>query len=158
MTVRDHVDLSFAPIAEVGARMRDGQLSSVELVEHCHLISRRARVPFDAASFDVSNIESDRAGINASLFADMDALVLPTLTAPAPTVDDARARGDLAVSPDNTFFCNYFGLPAISIPAGVDRNGLPLGLQFVGPQGRDDQVLALANAYQRASGWRYAAP
>ncbi len=115
-------------------------------------------VPFEDASFDLSNIERDRAAINASLFGDVDAIMLPTLTAPAPTVDDARARGAMAVSADNTFFCNYFGLPAISIPGGVDPNGLPLGVQFVGPRGGDDQVLALARAYQRATGWRYAPP
>jgi aspartyl-tRNA(Asn)/glutamyl-tRNA(Gln) amidotransferase subunit A len=75
--------------------------------------------------------------------------VLPTLAAPTPTVDEARERGALAVAPDNTFFCNYYGLPAISVPAGVDSNGLPLGIQFVGPRGGDYQLLALATAYGR---------
>jgi aspartyl-tRNA(Asn)/glutamyl-tRNA(Gln) amidotransferase subunit A len=116
------------------------------------------RVPFEAATFDVSSIESDRATINASLFGDIDAVMLPTLTAPTPTVDDARAIGDMAVSPDNTFFCNYFGLPAISVPSGIDHNGLPLGLQFVGPQGSDTRVVALAHAYQQATRWRYKPP
>ena len=78
--------------------------------------------------------------------------------APTPTVDDARAHGSMAVSADNTFFCNYYGLPAISVPSGVDKNGLPVGLQIVGPQGGDGLVLALAHAYQRASGWCYAPP
>lgn len=116
------------------------------------------RVPFEAASFDVSAIERDRAAINASLFADVDAIVLPTLTAPTPTVDDARAQGEMAVSADNTFFCNYYGLPAVSVPGGFDENGLPFGVQFVGPQGGDGRVLALARAYQRETGWRYAPP
>jgi aspartyl-tRNA(Asn)/glutamyl-tRNA(Gln) amidotransferase subunit A len=114
--------------------------------------------PFEAASFDVSRIESDRAAINAALFGDVDAIVLPTLTAPTPTVDDARARGNMAVSADNTFFCNYYGLPAISVPSGIDKNGLPFALQIVGPQGGDGHVLALAHAYQRTTGWRYAPP
>jgi aspartyl-tRNA(Asn)/glutamyl-tRNA(Gln) amidotransferase subunit A len=118
----------------------------------------RINAPFEAASFDVSRIESDRAAINASLFADVDAIVLPTLTAPAPTVDEARASGPMAVSADNTFFCNYYGLPAISVPCGVSKNGLPLGVQFVGPRGGDADVLALAHAYQRAIGWRYVPP
>ena len=108
------------------------------------------RIPFESATFDVSGIDADREAVNASLFGDVDALVLPTLAAPTPTVDDARARGSLAVAPDNTFFCNYYGLPAISVPAGLDANGLPLGIQFVGPRGGDDRVLALATAYQAA--------
>jgi aspartyl-tRNA(Asn)/glutamyl-tRNA(Gln) amidotransferase subunit A len=52
------------------------------------------------------------------------------------------------VAPDNTFFCNYFGLPAISVPSGLDLNGLPLGLQLVGPHGGDHDILAIARAYQ----------
>jgi aspartyl-tRNA(Asn)/glutamyl-tRNA(Gln) amidotransferase subunit A len=118
----------------------------------------RVRAPFEAASFDMSGVERDRAAINASLFVDIDAIVLPTLTAPAPTVDDARVRGNMAVSADNTFFCNYYGLPAITVPSGVDRNGLPLGVQFVGPQDGDAHVLTLAHGYQRVLGWRYAPP
>jgi aspartyl-tRNA(Asn)/glutamyl-tRNA(Gln) amidotransferase subunit A len=119
---------------------------------------REARVPFESARFDVRTIERDREAIEGTLFADVDALLLPTLTAPTPTVDDARARGAMAVSPDNTFFCNYYGLPAISIPVRVDGDGLPLGVQFVGPKGADAQVLALAQAYQHAMDWRYEPP
>ncbi len=112
------------------------------------------RIPFEDASFDVRTIEEDRATINSALFSDLDAIVLPTLTAPAPTVEEA----DSVVSADNTFFCNYYGLPAISVPCGVDRNGLLLGLQFVGRQGGDGHVLSLAQAYQEATGWRYTPP
>jgi aspartyl-tRNA(Asn)/glutamyl-tRNA(Gln) amidotransferase subunit A len=115
-------------------------------------------VPFERATFDVSGIERARATINAELFANLDAIALPTLAAPTPEVDEARARGDMAVATDNTFFCNYFGLPAVSIPSGVDRNGLPLALQFVGPQGSDDTVLWLARAYQQAMGWHFSPP
>jgi aspartyl-tRNA(Asn)/glutamyl-tRNA(Gln) amidotransferase subunit A len=118
----------------------------------------QVRVPFEAASFDVSNVETDRATINASLFADVDAIVLPTLTSATPTVDEARARGDLAVSAGNTFFANYYGLPAISVPSGVDKSGMPVGVQFVGPSGGDVQVLSLAAAYLRSKGWRYVPP
>lgn len=119
---------------------------------------RRVRAPFEATSFDAGAIERDRPGINAALFGEVDAIVLPTLTAPAPTVQDARARGHMAVASDNTYFCNHYGLPAITVPSGVAKNGLPLGVQFVGPQGGDAQVLALAHAYQRATGWRFLPP
>jgi aspartyl-tRNA(Asn)/glutamyl-tRNA(Gln) amidotransferase subunit A len=120
--------------------------------------TRDVVAPFDKASFDVSRIDADRASINALLFADVDALVLPTLTTAAPAVDEARAEGDLAVAPDNTFFCNYFGLPAVNVPAGVDPNGVPLGIQFVGPRGADRQLLTLARSYQDTTGWRFVSP
>lgn len=118
----------------------------------------RASVPFDAASFDVSGIHAHRAGIDALLFGDVDAVVLPTVTTTTPTVDDARARGDPAVAPDNTFFCNYFGLPAITVPVGLDHHGLPIGMQIVGPHGADRALLGLARAYQDATRSRYRPP
>src|SRR5215218_9785996 len=56
------------PFEEVMARVASMEIETREI-----------RVPFEAASFDVSGIERDRAGINASLFGDVDAIVLPTL-------------------------------------------------------------------------------
>src|ERR1700692_2588885 len=40
------------------------------------------------------------------------------------------------------------GHPAISLPVGLDRNGMPFGLQIVGPRGGDARVLAVANALE----------
>ena len=37
------------------------------------------------------------------------------------------------------------GHPAISLPVGRDRNGMPFGLQIVGPRGGDALVLRVAN-------------
>lgn len=114
-----------------------------------------ATVPFDAASFDVSGIRAHRAGIGPLVFGDIDAIVLPTVTSVTPTVEDARAAGDQDVAADNTFFCNYFGLPAITVPVGLDQRGLPLGMQIVGPHGADHAVLGMARAYQDTVRTRY---
>ncbi len=43
-----------------------------------------------------------------------------------------------------TFLVTMAGLPAISVPAGLDANRLPVGLQIVGRRHREEQVLALA--------------
>jgi amidase len=43
------------------------------------------------------------------------------------------------------------GLPAISVPAGFTREGLPIGLQIVGRRGRDREVLELAHAFERST-------
>ena len=42
------------------------------------------------------------------------------------------------------------GHPAISLPLGQDRSGMPFGLQMVGPRGGDAFVLAVAAALERA--------
>jgi aspartyl-tRNA(Asn)/glutamyl-tRNA(Gln) amidotransferase subunit A len=44
---------------------------------------------------------------------------------------------------------NALGWPALSLPAGLDRDGLPLGLQIVGLPGGDDAVLRAAAALER---------
>jgi amidase len=42
------------------------------------------------------------------------------------------------------------GLPAMSVPCGFDRLGLPIGLQIVGPRLREDLVLGAASTFSRA--------
>ena len=99
-------------------------------------------VPFDNPGFDIRNIDSDRRAIAARLFKDVDLLVLPTTTDTTPTVEEATGN-PLALSAENTMFANYYGLPAISVPAGRDANGMPVGLQIVGRPGADAAVLEL---------------
>jgi amidase len=45
------------------------------------------------------------------------------------------------------------GLPAISVPAGFDARGLPMGLQLIGPPQGDADLLSLARAYELATQW-----
>jgi amidase len=75
-----------------------------------------------------------------------EVLLTPTLTRlPAPIGTSAQA----GVSDDAVRFSvlarifNVTGQPAVSVPFG-DAGGIPLGVQLVGPPGRDDLVLALA--------------
>ena len=44
-----------------------------------------------------------------------------------------------------------FGAPAISVPCGFSREGLPVGLQIVGRRGCDLAVLQLARAFEQAT-------
>jgi len=113
---------------------------------------RDATAPFDNSGFDVRRIEADRRTIVGSLLADIDVLVLPTTAATTPTIEDAAADPQ-ALSAQNTMFANYYGLPAISVRCGSDRDGLPLGLQIVGKPGDDRTVLRVAHLYQNATTW-----
>jgi Asp-tRNA(Asn)/Glu-tRNA(Gln) amidotransferase A subunit family amidase len=58
----------------------------------------------------------------------------------------------------NTALQNVTGHPAISVPSGLLPNGLPFGLQFTGPRFRDDMLLDLADAWERARPWPVSAP
>ncbi|MDP3547221.1 MAG: amidase family protein [Phreatobacter sp.] len=49
----------------------------------------------------------------------------------------------------NAYAVTTVGYPAISLPVGLDHNGMPFGLQIVGPRGGDAKVLAVAAALER---------
>jgi aspartyl-tRNA(Asn)/glutamyl-tRNA(Gln) amidotransferase subunit A len=92
-------------------------------------------------------------------FADIDVLITPTTPLPAPAIAELKANPD-ALRPAelkllrNTRPINVWGLPAISVPCGFTEAGLPIGLQIAGPHWREDLVLRLAYAYERATAWR----
>lgn len=48
------------------------------------------------------------------------------------------------------------GCPVISVPVGFNAQGLPMGMQLVGPPQADRDVLCLAHAYEQASDWVHA--
>src|SRR6266851_4326983 len=68
--------------------------------------------------------------------------------------DSRRRCQPQALSPKNTVFANYYGLPAMSIPSGFDSNGLPLGLQMVGKPWDEATVLCLEYRYETTTSWR----
>lgn len=131
--------------ADAMKRRFETALSSIKSIVDS---SMAVTVPFSEARFDPSGIESARDAINARLFSEVDIIVLPMLVDPVPTVEQARREGDQAVSPANTFFANYFGLPAISIPLEFDDRLGPVALQIVGPAGADLSVLDFGRRVQ----------
>jgi aspartyl-tRNA(Asn)/glutamyl-tRNA(Gln) amidotransferase subunit A len=92
------------------------------------------------------------------IFAEVDLLVTPTMPIPAPAIADLK-KDPAALRPAelkllrNTRPFNVWGLPAVSVPCGFTKNGLPIGLQIAGPHWREDLVLRLAHAYEQATEW-----
>ncbi len=90
-------------------------------------------------------------------------LVVPTANAeswPAegPVPDHAGATsGDPAIAL-NTPDLNFTGHPAVSVPIGRDRAGVPFGLQVVAPRFADGLALAVARVLERERPWPLAAP
>jgi aspartyl-tRNA(Asn)/glutamyl-tRNA(Gln) amidotransferase subunit A len=53
---------------------------------------------------------------------------------------------------------NLCGLPAVSVPCGFAKNGLPVGLEFLGRVLGDANVLAAATLYQQHTNWQKRRP
>jgi aspartyl-tRNA(Asn)/glutamyl-tRNA(Gln) amidotransferase subunit A len=77
----------------------------------------------------------------ADLFRTVDLLLLPVSGCGPGRLDEPARRGQVL---DWTVLANLCGLPACSVPVGLDPDGLPVGLQVVGPPGADGRVLDLA--------------
>ena len=64
----------------------------------------------------------------------------------------------LAASWRFTYPYNLTGLPALSVPCGFDRDGLPIGLQIAGRPFDESNVLCVAHAYERSHEWKNRMP
>jgi aspartyl-tRNA(Asn)/glutamyl-tRNA(Gln) amidotransferase subunit A len=81
----------------------------------------------------------------AELWQQIDVLLTPVCAVGPPRIDDAHADLRDVASP---FLApqNLLGIPATSVPAGRDEDGMPIGVQVTGPSGQDQRVLAVAAA------------
>jgi amidase len=101
----------------------------------------------------------------ARLFRRYDAVVLPSAQVwPFPA--DWRWPQAIAGRQMDTYHrwmevvvpASLIGLPALSVPVGFGPEGLPMGMQIIGRSGDDMGVLALGQAWHRATGWPQARP
>ncbi|WP_167647308.1 amidase family protein [Mameliella alba] len=84
-----------------------------------------------------------------AVFAQHAALILPTTLAPAPPFS-AFAAGQAVWTAMRTIPFNMTGHPALSVPMGF-ADGLPLGLQIVGPKGGEATILRIGAAFEAAT-------
>jgi Asp-tRNA(Asn)/Glu-tRNA(Gln) amidotransferase A subunit family amidase len=94
----------------------------------------------------------------AGFFDSFDVLVTPTMQMTAFPVGRLRPES-IEGRPVDPFFddwctlclpANLAGLPATSVPAGTDDDGLPIGLQVMGPRWSDARTLRVAAAFEAA--------
>ena len=103
-------------------------------------------------------LEGHRSLVNqaSKLFDEADILVLPgNVISPPPVADladlDRYGEANAAILRP-TYPISALGLTAISIPVGIDGNGMPIGLQLVAPGGQDEALLSVALAAEREFG------
>ncbi len=88
----------------------------------------------------------------AEAFRSCDAILCPTAPEPAFPIG-ARNADPLAMYLADVFTVppSLAGLPAVSVPAGLSRDRLPVGMQLTGPAGSEPLLLSAARAVERAS-------
>jgi aspartyl-tRNA(Asn)/glutamyl-tRNA(Gln) amidotransferase subunit A len=135
-----------ARAAEYGEEVRQRIDAGAKVPAHRYLagfdVRKRLLAEFDAA------------------YQTVDAIVAPTVPVPAPLIGAESVQIDgqqFAVRPAIVGHCrpgNFTGLPAISIPCGFTREGLPVGLQLIGRAFDETTLLRIAFSYECVNDWR----
>lgn len=118
-------------------------------------LERGAKITEKVYQVALASRESTTAAIRA-VFSQVDVVATPVLATPAPTLDappEAFDRQRHFMSP-----FSLAGLPAISLPCGFSRDGLPIGMQLVGDRLQEKRLLRFARAYESATTWHKRLP
>ena len=91
-------------------------------------------------------------------FESHDFLILPTTPIPAPTIEGNDAVEQAGRLTRFTAPFNLAGLPALSVPCGFTKDGLPIGLQIVSRAWADAKVLNAGNTFEQATEWHKKRP
>ena len=87
-----------------------------------------------------------------ALFDDVDVVVTASAMDPACRIDDPKAVEYTYARQARAPF-NVTGSPALSVPVGFSRSGLPLAMQIVGQPFSEPLVYRVAEAYEQATDW-----
>jgi aspartyl-tRNA(Asn)/glutamyl-tRNA(Gln) amidotransferase subunit A len=133
-----------------------------------HLFSQNARVGFLAGCLlpvkAYMLARQTQALIRAQTlkaFQKYDLLLCPNSSKLAPNIEAARKNACSPTKWDvlrkhadgHVGFASLSGCPAISVPCGFSKSGLPVGLQLIGRPFEDALVLRAAHAYEQATQW-----
>ncbi|MCI0519410.1 MAG: amidase [Chloroflexi bacterium] len=91
-------------------------------------------------------------------FEEYDVLLTPTTPVTAPLIEGPDALEEARRLTRFTAPFNVTGLPALSLPCGFTRDGLPIGLQIVCRPWAEGLALRAAFAYEQAADWRKRIP
>ena len=92
-------------------------------------------------------------------FKEVDLIVTPVTPTPAFKLGEKSEDPlQMYLSDIFTISVNLAGLPAIALPCGFSKKGLPIGLQLIGRPFEDNTILRAARAYEQATEWRLRKP
>jgi aspartyl-tRNA(Asn)/glutamyl-tRNA(Gln) amidotransferase subunit A len=121
----------------------------------------RLRRDSDASAADYARLRFVQASATHRLgqfFESHDLLILPATPLPAVRIDALGVADQEYNWTQFTAPFNMTGVPALSVPCGFTAEGLPIGLQIVGPAWSEALVLRAGYAYERATDWHTRRP
>ncbi|MBP5152294.1 MAG: hypothetical protein ILP13_05205, partial [Lachnospiraceae bacterium] len=117
---------------------------------------------------EFNDLRTEILDAQEDIFENYDLILSPvTICPPVKNATDGDTKGPLELNGRKiepligfceTFFENFTGNPAASVPAGLTSNGLPVGMQIVGRKFKDEDVLAAAKTYEEIHPWNYDIP
>ena len=92
-------------------------------------------------------------------FKEVDVLLIPTSPTAAFKIGE-RIEDPLAMylSDIYTITTNLAGIPGLSVPCGLTRSGLPIGMQLLAPAFAEENLLRTARVFERATDWHTRRP
>ena len=118
--------------------------------------------------YDFNVVRTELLDAFENAFEKFDIIVSPvTVCLPVKNAGDKNTKGPDYVNGKKcepligfceTFFANFTGNPAASVPAGLSESGLPVGMQIIGRKFRDSDVFAVSRAFEQIKPWSYEIP
>jgi aspartyl-tRNA(Asn)/glutamyl-tRNA(Gln) amidotransferase subunit A len=126
----------------------------------------RARLELGATFLAVHYLQAQRlrektvVAWRDDVFSNVDLIATPTTAITAPLITEASGSASSGAGLQVTFGLirftnpfNFLGVPAISVPCGFSRGGMPIGLQLAGRWWDEATVLRAAHTYEQATDW-----
>lgn len=148
-----------------------GIRTEADAVEHYGRLERRTRETYRLGTWvtpkviDAALRQSERVSAKANrVFDSLDVLLTPSTANRPPRVGvldrTGTVRASLKSLPAIAYAAiwNVAGNPACSVPSGTGSDGLPVGIQLVGPTNGEERLLSLAAQLERARPWPLVAP
>ena len=146
-------------IAITGASGKTGYRISEEAVKKGYkvrqIIRKTSKVSEGLESLETIRVSLDNKKELDKAFKDIDAVLTPS------TPNSAFKIGDKTSDPVSMYLNDIFtvpvnlaGLPALSMPAGVDNQGYPLGLQLIGKALDEQKILNIGYAFEKNCGFK----
>ena len=147
-------------LAALGRELRDDDLEPFTRLMYDHY-----RETLTAVQLYDAYAAVQQAGWQlGAMFGEVDLLLTPTLPLPVPelgVLDTTRPEVMWERAGDYSAFTaaiNATGMPAMSVPCGLDSAGLPMGAHFIGDLGTEGVLLSLATQLEQARPWPLVAP